>query len=147
MSHSLVQTISISQMSTRLNRDKLKLKVKKMDNSNPRENEEQVENKEVQKEDVPSGQPEIARPIFSDEGANSVPGASESAVDKTLSELRNLMEIKHNLNTVQEGLNLAKGAKMLPPYMKVEVMFTPRHLEHYSRAIMRTATFCKEYGI
>lgn len=80
-----------------------------------------------------SAQQEIRRPKFSEEIQVIPQEGPGNLVKPAINELRTLMEVKHNLNTIQEGLRLAKGSKILPPYMSVDMKFTPRLMEHPSK--------------
>lgn len=102
-------------------KNKLKLRLRKMA-------EHQNMDTEIQ-----SGQGDLVRPSFlsgEDEGTTSKDKNDNNPV---LEELKNLMEVKHNLNTIQEGINLAKSTNILPPYLEVTVRFTPRMIEHSSK--------------
>ena len=64
---------------------------------------------------IPSAQREMVRPSFSDSAENEIISKDEPpTVQKTVEELRRLCNIKYNLNTIQEGLTLAKGSRELP---------------------------------
>ena len=78
-------------------------------------------------------QEDVKRPVFSEHVETAELCDTSNTVEPVLTELRKLMGVKHTLNTIQEGINLAKGSKVLPPYMSVDFNFTPRMVEHSTK--------------
>ncbi|VDI05184.1 Hypothetical predicted protein [Mytilus galloprovincialis] len=62
-------------------------------------------------EDIQSAQEEMVRPSFSESTSDTKPIEQSPTIARTVEELRRLSNVKYNLNTIQEGLNLAKGAR------------------------------------
>ncbi|CAG2240676.1 unnamed protein product [Mytilus edulis] len=89
-------------------------------------------------EEIQSAQQEMVRPSFSEEqSTENKPVEQSPTIAKTVEELRRLSNVKYNFNTIQEGLNLAKGARELPPYLRLELSFTPRMLEHPTKEAVK----------
>lgn len=82
---------------------------------------------------IPSSQIEAKKPRFS-KAENS---CEEDAVKEKLNQLRHLGETKYKFETIKEGLNLAKATKRLPPYLRIEIGFTPALNEHETKAKIR----------
>ncbi|CAC5421860.1 unnamed protein product [Mytilus coruscus] len=114
-------------------RSMLKLKLSSKLNNMDTTNKSPLNN-----DDIQSAQEEMIRPSFSEPSSSESKSVEPSpTIAKTVEKLRRLSNVKYNFNTIQEGLSLAKGARELPPYMRLELSFTPRMLEHPSKEAVK----------
>lgn len=93
----------------------------------------------MENQEISSAQKELKRPIFADSDENSAKDTDTKLnfVDTTIKNLRYLCDVKYNFNTISEGLSLAKGSRVLPPYMDIRLNFTPRLMQHKSKDIIK----------
>ncbi|CAC5365227.1 unnamed protein product [Mytilus coruscus] len=114
-------------------RSMLKLKLSSKLNNMDTTNKSPLNN-----DDIQSAQEEMIRPSFSEPSSSESKSVEPSqTIAKTVEELRRLSNVKYNFNTIQEGLSLAKEARELPPYMRLELSFTRRILEHPSKEAVK----------